>query len=92
MAHPAMLSEFAEHSRIAGATLFQRAVHGLWRGSGFVRRRNRSLAPSEIKAKNCRYEYRGFQYAYRALIEPYVEQRLVEKVKAKQLMNFAPIE
>jgi hypothetical protein len=30
--------------------------------------------------------------APRALIEPYVDQRLVEKVKAKQLLSFTPVE
>jgi hypothetical protein len=40
------------------------------------------------RAKNCRYEYRRFQYAFQVLIEPYVDLGLVEKIKAKRLLRF----
>jgi hypothetical protein len=44
------------------------------------------------RAKNCRYEYRRFQYAFKALIEPYVDLALVEVVRAKRLFKFDSVE
>ncbi|MBO0755927.1 MAG: hypothetical protein J2P54_08705, partial [Bradyrhizobiaceae bacterium] len=44
----------------------------------------------ESRAKNCRYEYLRFQYAFRALIEPYVDMEMVEKLEGKRLLNFRP--
>jgi hypothetical protein len=44
----------------------------------------------EQRAKNCHYEYLRYQYAFRALIEPYVDMEMVEKLKGKRLLNFGP--
>jgi hypothetical protein len=44
----------------------------------------------EKRARNCRYEYRRFEYAFRTLIGPYIDQALVEKVKAKRLLRLEP--
>jgi Putative metallopeptidase len=44
----------------------------------------------ESRAKDCHYEYLRYQYAFRILIEPYVDHALVEKLKAKRLLNFRP--
>jgi len=44
----------------------------------------------EARAKNCRYEYLRYQYAFRALIDPYVDHALVEKLNPKRLLNFGP--
>jgi Putative metallopeptidase len=44
----------------------------------------------QSRAKNCHYEYLRFQYAFRALIDPYVDLAMVDKVKAKNLLNFGP--
>lgn len=42
------------------------------------------------RAKNCRYEYLRFQYAFRTLISPYIDQALVEQIKPKRLLAFEP--
>jgi Putative metallopeptidase len=92
MAHPAMLSEFADIHELPAQRYFN--VLCLAYGEDpdlFADAIDRWHLPKS-RAKNCRYEYRRFQYAYRALIEPYVDQRLVEKVKAKQLLSFTPVE
>ena len=44
----------------------------------------------ETRAKNCRYEYRRFQYGFQSLIYPYLDHALVEKIKAKRLLRFDP--
>jgi Putative metallopeptidase len=44
----------------------------------------------ETRAKNCKYEYRRFEYAFRALIQPYLDWELCEKVKLENLLAFAP--
>jgi hypothetical protein len=44
----------------------------------------------ETRAKNCHYEYLRYQYAFRALISPYVDYSLVEKLNPKRLLNFGP--
>jgi hypothetical protein len=44
----------------------------------------------EARAKNCRYEYLRYQYAFRALIKPYVDLEMVEKLEGKRLLNFRP--
>jgi hypothetical protein len=44
----------------------------------------------ESRAKNCRYEYLRYQYAFHTLIEPYVDHALVEKLNPKRLLNFGP--
>jgi hypothetical protein len=44
----------------------------------------------ETRAKNCHYEYLRYQYAFRALISPYVDYALVEKLNPKRLLNFTP--
>jgi Putative metallopeptidase len=42
----------------------------------------------ESRAKDCHYEYLRFQYAFRVLIDPYIDHALVEKLNAKRLLNF----
>jgi hypothetical protein len=44
----------------------------------------------ESRAKDCHYEYLRYQYAFRALIEPYVDMEMVEKLKGKGLLHFRP--
>jgi hypothetical protein len=44
----------------------------------------------ESRAKNCRYEYLRFEYAFHALIDPYFDHELVEKIKLKRLLQFGP--
>jgi len=46
----------------------------------------------QSRAKNCRYEYRRFEYAFKALIDPYVDMTMVAPVRAKQLLKFDPVE
>ena len=42
------------------------------------------------RAKNCHYEYLRFQYAFNALIGPYLDQELCDKTKEKAWLAFAP--
>jgi hypothetical protein len=42
----------------------------------------------EVRAKTCRYEYLRFQYAFRTLIDPYIDEGLMERVKPKSLLAF----
>jgi hypothetical protein len=42
----------------------------------------------ETRAKNCRYEYLRYEYAFHILIDPYVDHALVEKLNPKRLLNF----
>jgi hypothetical protein len=44
----------------------------------------------EARAKNCRYEYLRYQYAFDALIDIYVDHELVEKLNPKRLLTFNP--
>jgi hypothetical protein len=44
----------------------------------------------EKRAKDCRYEYLRYQYAFRILIDPYVDHALVDKLRPKRLLNFGP--
>jgi len=46
----------------------------------------------ETRAKNCHYEYLRFQYAFLALINPYLDQAICDEVKAKGWLAFAPEE
>ncbi len=92
MAHPAMLSEFADIPELPAQRYFNVLCMAYGEDPDLFADAIDHWHLPKSRAKNCRYEYRRFQYAYRALIEPYVDQRLVEKVKAKQLLNFAPVE
>jgi hypothetical protein len=42
------------------------------------------------RAKNCHYEYLRFQYAFNALIGPYLDQELCDKTKEKTWLAFDP--
>jgi hypothetical protein len=44
----------------------------------------------EARAKNCHYEYLRYEYAFRILIDPYVDHALVEELNPKRLLNFEP--
>ncbi|MBO0756565.1 MAG: hypothetical protein J2P54_11930 [Bradyrhizobiaceae bacterium] len=44
----------------------------------------------QTRAKNCHYEYLRFQYAFNALINPYLDQGLCDKTKEKAWLAFAP--
>jgi len=44
----------------------------------------------ETRAKNCHYEYFRFKYAFRALLDPYLDRELCDRVKAKGWLAFAP--
>ena len=86
LAHPVQLSQFADVHELPA----QRYFNVLCMAYGedpkvFGDAVERWHLPKD-RAKNCRYEYRRFQYAFNALIEPYVDEALVEKVKAKGLL------
>jgi Putative metallopeptidase len=40
------------------------------------------------RAKNCRYEYRRFEFGFRKLILPHVDETLLEQVKSKSWFRF----
>ena len=42
----------------------------------------------QSRAKNCRYEYKTNEYAFKTLISPYIDQELMEKVRSKQWFQF----
>ena len=42
----------------------------------------------QSRAKNCSYEYRRFALGFQELIKPYLDQTLVEQVKAKNWFRF----
>jgi hypothetical protein len=44
----------------------------------------------EVRAKTCRYEYLRFQYAFRTLIGPYIDEPLMQQIKPKRLLAFEP--
>jgi hypothetical protein len=44
----------------------------------------------ETRAKNCRYEYLRYQYAFNALISPYLDKDLCDNTKVKSWLAFAP--
>jgi hypothetical protein len=44
----------------------------------------------EVRAKNCGYQYLRFQYAFRTLIGPYIDEALMEQIKRKRLLAFEP--
>jgi hypothetical protein len=44
----------------------------------------------ENRAKDCHYEYLRYQYAFRALIEPYLDMEMVEKIRRQRLLDFRP--
>jgi Putative metallopeptidase len=46
----------------------------------------------ETRAKNCRYEYLRFQYAFQTLISQYLDDKLCDKMKEKAWLAFAPEE
>ena len=44
----------------------------------------------QTRAKNCHYEYLRFQYAFNALINPYLDQAMCDKTKERAWLAFAP--
>jgi hypothetical protein len=42
----------------------------------------------QARAKNCRYEYRHFAFAFKELITPYIDQTLLKKVQAQNWFRF----
>lgn len=42
----------------------------------------------QSRAKNCRYEYKTNEYAFKTLISPYIDQELMKKVRSKQWFQF----
>jgi hypothetical protein len=44
----------------------------------------------EVRAKTCRYEFLRFQYAFRTLIGPYIDQALMQQIRPKRLLAFEP--
>jgi hypothetical protein len=44
----------------------------------------------ETRARNCHYEYLRYRYAFNALISPYLDDALCDKMKEKAWLAFAP--
>ncbi len=42
----------------------------------------------QSRAKNCRYEYKTNEYAFKSLVAPYIDQELMQKVRSKQWFQF----
>jgi hypothetical protein len=88
MAHPIMLSQFADVHELPGQRYFNVLCMAYGGDPDLFADAVDYWHLPESRAKNCRYEYRRFQYAFKVLIDPYVDFALVEKVKTKQLLRF----
>ena len=42
----------------------------------------------ESRARNCRYEYKTNEYAFKSLIAPYIDQEMLKQIKAKTWFEF----
>jgi hypothetical protein len=92
MEHPAMLAEFADIHELPAQRYFNVLCMAFGHDPKLFADAIEYWHLPNSRAKNCSYEYRRFQYGYRALIGPYVDQKLVEKIRAKQLLSFGPEE
>jgi Putative metallopeptidase len=86
MAHPVQFSQFADVHELPAQRYFNVLCMAYGEDPKVFGDAVEYWHLPKDRAKNCRYEYRRFQYAFNALIEPYVDEALVEKVKAKGLL------
>lgn len=67
------------YSRLCMAYGFDQELFGDVVTSGYL---------PQSRAKNCRYEYKTNEYAFKSLIAPYIDQDLVKSVISKQWFQF----
>lgn len=67
------------YSRLCMAYGFDQELFGDVVTSGYL---------PQSRAKNCRYEYKTNEYAFKSLIAPYIDQDLVKSVTSKQWFQF----
>jgi Putative metallopeptidase len=92
LARPFMLSQFADVHELPGQRYFNVLCMAYGEDPNLFADAVDYWHLPQSRAKNCRYEYLRFQYAFRALIDPYVDLAMVDKVKARNLLNFGPDE
>lgn len=67
------------YSRLCMAYGFDQELFGDVVTSGYL---------PQSRAKNCRYEYKTNEYAFKTLIAPYIDQDLLKSVKSKKWFQF----
>jgi hypothetical protein len=88
MARPLQPSEFADVHELPAQRYFNVLCMAYGKDAKvFADAVERQRLP-EKRARNCRYEYRRFEYAFWTLIGPYIDRARVEQVKAKRLLRF----
>jgi putative metallopeptidase DUF4344 len=92
LARPYMLSQFADVHELPGQRYFNVLCMAYGQDPNLFADAVDYWHLPQSRARNCHYEYLRFQYAFRALIDPYVDLAMVDKVKAKNLLNFSPDE
>jgi hypothetical protein len=89
LARPFMLSQFADVHELPAQRYFNVLCMAYGEDPNLFADAVDYWHLPQSRAKNCHYEYLRFQYAFRALIDPYVDLAMVDKVKAKNLLNFS---
>jgi hypothetical protein len=92
LAHPFVLSQFADIHELPAQRYFNVLCMAYGEDPNQFADAVDYWHLPQSRAKNCHYEYLRFQYAFRALIDPYVDLAMVDKVKAKNLLSFGPEE
>jgi hypothetical protein len=92
MAHPVMLSQFADVHELPAQRYFNDLCMAYGQDPDLFADAIDYWHLPPTRAKNCSYEYRRFQFAFHELISPYVDAAMVQTVRAKQLLNFHPPE
>lgn len=67
------------YSRLCMAYGFDKELFGDVVTSGYL---------PQNRAKNCRYEYQTNEYAFKSLVEPYIDQELARQVRSKRWFQF----
>ena len=88
MAHPVMLSQFADVHELPAQRYFNVLCMAYGDDPNLFADAIDYWHLPQTRAKNCSYEYRRFQYAFNELISPFVDTALVETIRAKNLLNF----
>lgn len=88
MEKPAQLSEFAGVHELPAQRYFNVLCMAYGADPNLFADAVKDWYLPEVRAKTCRYEYLRFQYAFRTLIGPYVDEALFEKIKPKRLLAF----
>jgi hypothetical protein len=83
---PVQLSQFADVHELPAQRYFNALCMAYGQDANLFSDAVKYWHLPESRAKNCRYEYLRYQYAFRALIDPYVDHELVEKIKTKNLL------